>query len=83
MVLIVVQGDGTAFIFRDKPEVFTLSVHGEGNFPTRKQTSDLDVPLSDGTGDNEFLRHASPTMKHYLPEHLCAAVVRKRSISSV
>ena len=31
------QGDGTAFIFQGRPEVFTFSVHGEGNFPARKQ----------------------------------------------
>jgi acetoin utilization deacetylase AcuC-like enzyme len=46
------QGDGTAAIFRDDPSVFTLSVHGAKNFPFRKETSDLDVMLPDGTGDD-------------------------------
>jgi acetoin utilization deacetylase AcuC-like enzyme len=50
------QGDGTAAIFAEDPRVFTCSLHGEKNFPSRKQTSDLDVPLPDGTGDDEYLR---------------------------
>ncbi|BDA50809.1 Acetoin utilization protein AcuC [Coccomyxa sp. Obi] len=50
------QGDGTALIFEGEPRVFTMSMHGEGNFPARKQRSDLDVPLPDGTADDEYLR---------------------------
>lgn len=49
------QGDGTASIFADDPRVFTCSLHGAKNFPSRKQASDLDVPLPDGTGDDEYL----------------------------
>jgi acetoin utilization deacetylase AcuC-like enzyme len=49
------QGDGTAKIFRDDPTVFTLSLHGEKNFPFRKETGDLDVGLPDGCGDAEYL----------------------------
>ncbi len=49
------QGDGTASIFAGDPDVFTLSLHGERNFPFRKQSSTLDVPLADGTGDEEYL----------------------------
>lgn len=37
-------------------DVFTLSVHGANNFPTRKQASTLDVGLPDGTGDEQYLR---------------------------
>lgn len=50
------QGDGTAAIFADDPDVLTLSVHGEKNFPLRKQTSRRDVGLADRTGDEEYLR---------------------------
>lgn len=50
------QGDGTAKIFEDDPDVLTISVHGENNFPFRKQTSRVDVALPDGTPDAEFLR---------------------------
>jgi acetoin utilization deacetylase AcuC-like enzyme len=49
------QGNGTAHIFRNDPEVFTLSVHGEKNFPLRKEASSLDLPLPDGVGDEAFL----------------------------
>ena len=48
------QGDGTEFIFRDEPAVFTFSMHCE-NFPARKQHSDRDVALAAGTGDHEYL----------------------------
>lgn len=49
------QGNGTAAIFVDDPTVFTFSIHGSRNFPFRKETSDLDVALSDGAGDQEYL----------------------------
>ncbi|NEQ52153.1 MAG: histone deacetylase [Leptolyngbya sp. SIO3F4] len=49
------QGDGTAWIFRDDPSVFTFSMHCDVNFPGRKQISDLDVPLAAGTEDQEYL----------------------------
>ncbi len=49
------QGNGTASIFRDDSTVFTLSIHGEKNFPFRKEASDLDVNLPDGCGDCEYL----------------------------
>jgi acetoin utilization deacetylase AcuC-like enzyme len=49
------QGNGTAQIFENEPRVFTFSMHGENNFPFRKERSDLDVPLADGTADEEYL----------------------------
>jgi acetoin utilization deacetylase AcuC-like enzyme len=49
------QGNGTAAIFAGDANVFTFSVHGASNFPFRKEQSDLDVPLPDGSGDDEFL----------------------------
>jgi acetoin utilization deacetylase AcuC-like enzyme len=51
------QGDGTAEIFQNDPDVFTLSIHGESNFPFRKKKSRLDVPLPDGIEDAAYLRH--------------------------
>jgi acetoin utilization deacetylase AcuC-like enzyme len=50
------QGNGTASIFREDPTVFTLSLHGEKNFPFRKEPSDLDVDLPDGCTDEPYLR---------------------------
>lgn len=49
------QGNGTAAIFRDDASVFTLSLHGERNFPFRKEAGDLDVELPDGCGDADYL----------------------------
>jgi acetoin utilization deacetylase AcuC-like enzyme len=49
------QGDGTAAIFVDDPSVFTFSIHGQKNFPFRKQPSDLDIGLADRTDDQAYL----------------------------
>ncbi len=49
------QGNGTAHVFKSDPTVFTLSMHGQKNFPFRKEASDLDVDLPDGCGDDEYL----------------------------
>ena len=49
------QGNGTAAIFAGDPEVFTFSMHGQNNFPTRKEQSDLDIGLPDGTDDSPYL----------------------------
>lgn len=49
------QGNGTAQIFENDPRVFTFSMHGANNFPYRKEKSDLDIPLADGTSDKEYL----------------------------
>lgn len=50
------QGNGTAAIARDDDTIFTFSMHGANNFPFRKETSDLDIELDDGTGDDEYLQ---------------------------
>ena len=49
------QGDGNAAILRDQPAAFVASLHGERNFPFRKEASDLDIALPDGTGDAGYL----------------------------
>jgi acetoin utilization deacetylase AcuC-like enzyme len=49
------QGNGTASIFRNDSSVFTLSMHGEKNFPFRKEDSDLDIALPDGCTDAHYL----------------------------
>jgi acetoin utilization deacetylase AcuC-like enzyme len=51
------QGNGTASIFAGDDSVFTFSIHGARNFPFAKESSDLDVELADGTGDDEYLWH--------------------------
>jgi acetoin utilization deacetylase AcuC-like enzyme len=49
------QGNGTAAIFAADPTVFTFSIHGAKDFPLRKEQSDLDIELEDGTGDEAYL----------------------------
>jgi acetoin utilization deacetylase AcuC-like enzyme len=56
------QGNGTAQIFEHNPAVFTFSMHGDKNFPFRKEKSDLDIPLPDDTGDKEFLSILTETL---------------------
>jgi acetoin utilization deacetylase AcuC-like enzyme len=65
------QGNGTAAIFQGVEEVFTFSMHGERNYPLVKMRSNLDVGLSDGTGDAEYLAQ--------LQEHLLAVLDRSRA----
>ena len=49
------QGNGTAKLFKHNTQVFTFSMHGEHNYPFRKEKSDLDIGLKDGTKDEEYL----------------------------
>ncbi|MFZ0491249.1 MAG: histone deacetylase, partial [Salegentibacter sp.] len=58
------QGNGTAEIFENDPSVFTFSMHGKGNYPFKKERSDLDLEIPDGTGDEEYLQ----ILKKTLPE---------------
>jgi acetoin utilization deacetylase AcuC-like enzyme len=60
------QGNGTAAIFSGDPSVFTFSMHGDKNYPFKKEVSDLDVPLADGTGDDEYLS----LLRAHLPDVL-------------
>ena len=49
------QGNGTAKLMEDVSEVFTFSVHGKNNYPFRKEQSDLDIGLEDGTSGKDYL----------------------------
>jgi len=49
------QGNGTASIFAQDQQVFTFSMHGKNNYPMHKETSDMDIPLEDGTTDETYL----------------------------
>jgi len=64
------QGNGTAHVFRDDPEVFTFSIHQEHLYPIKEQ-SDLDIGLDNGVGDEEFNRRlaaALPRVWEHRPE---------------
>jgi acetoin utilization deacetylase AcuC-like enzyme len=56
------QGNGTAEIFQGQSSVFTFSMHGLNNYPSRKEISDLDIPLPDKTDDLLFLSILKETL---------------------
>lgn len=60
------QGNGTAEIFQNEEAVFTFSMHGRGNYPFKKETSDLDIPLEKGTTDKEYLHQLKETLPKLL-----------------
>jgi acetoin utilization deacetylase AcuC-like enzyme len=66
------QGNGTAAIFAEEPEVFTLSLHGEKNYPLIKQQSTIDVALADNTADEEYLhlleQNLAPVFEKFRPD---------------
>jgi len=51
-------------MFEDDPDVFTLSLHGARNFPFRKATGRLDVPLADGCDDATYLAALGAALEH-------------------
>ncbi|WP_405208589.1 histone deacetylase [Aquimarina sp. LLG6339-5] len=56
------QGNGTAEIFKNDPNVFTFSMHGASNYPFKKEQSDLDIPLINGTEDKDYLKILKETL---------------------
>ncbi len=49
------QGNGTAALCQTDPDTFTFSMHGENNYPARKEQSSWDIALPDGTTDEQYL----------------------------
>lgn len=58
------QGNGTAEIFQNDDRVFTFSMHGKSNYPFKKEKSDLDLPMENDCGDEEFLN----ALRYTLPQ---------------
>jgi acetoin utilization deacetylase AcuC-like enzyme len=56
------QGNGTAAILENDERIFTLSLHGENNFPFQKERSNLDIALPDGCGDAPYLAALSTAL---------------------
>jgi len=69
------QGNGNAVAFARDPSVFTLSIHEEDNYPTPKAKSDLDVGLSSGVGDREYLRIFKETVDCLLDDERPGLVI--------
>lgn len=56
------QGNGTAEIFKDSPEVFTFSMHCRTNYPMEKEVSDLDISLEPFMEDEAYLKILQETL---------------------
>jgi acetoin utilization deacetylase AcuC-like enzyme len=63
------QGNGTAAMFAHDPRVFTFSVHGEANYPGRKERSDLDIALPPNCPDGTYLRATTQGLHQVLDTH--------------
>lgn len=68
------QGNGTAALLGGEPRALTLSIHGERNYPFRKERSSLDLGLPDGVTDLDYLRvlrgQALPALDAFRPDLL-------------
>jgi len=62
------QGNGTAEIFENDDSVFTFSMHGAGNYPFKKEKSDLDIAVPDGSGDEIYLQKLKETLPKLIDE---------------
>ncbi len=66
------QGDGTAVLLAGRPDIFTLSLHAEKNFPVRKARSSLDIALPDELDDDGYLealeRALIPVLDDFAPD---------------
>ncbi len=60
------QGNGTAALFKQDPNVFTFSMHGAKNYPFKKEKSDLDIGLQNDTQDALFLEILENTLPKLL-----------------
>jgi acetoin utilization deacetylase AcuC-like enzyme len=61
------QGDGTASLCAGDALTFTLSVHAAANYPFHRETSDLDVDLPTGTGDDAYLTALEHALHQAVP----------------
>lgn len=66
------QGQGTSKIFEKEKRAFTFSMHGKNNYPAHKEKSSLDIELTDGMADEEYLsilKTALPkAIQHFKPD---------------
>jgi len=62
------QGNGTAYIFKNEPRVFTFSIHQENNYPAVKPPSNLDIGVEDGCSDKTYLKHLEENIPRILDD---------------
>lgn len=68
------QGNGTAEIFQNESRVFTFSMHGEANYPLKKEKSDLDIALPLRINDKTYLEiletHLLEVLNRFEPDFI-------------
>jgi acetoin utilization deacetylase AcuC-like enzyme len=69
------QGDGTAKLAQNNTSICTVSLHGEKNFPYRKQRSDMDFAMEKGTEDDAYLDTVEQALQLALNTHPADAVI--------
>lgn len=69
------QGNGTAEILKDRPEVFTFSMHQESGYPEVKSPGSLDIGLPERTGDAAYLKALEAALPEVLDGHRPELVV--------
>ncbi|MBW8004413.1 MAG: histone deacetylase [candidate division NC10 bacterium] len=66
------QGNGTAAMFQNDPDVLTFSIHGANNYPYRQVPSTTDIALPDGTQDDFYMQalqgHLPGLLRTFQPE---------------
>lgn len=69
------QGNGTAAILSGDDHIFTFSIHGAKNFPFRKEMSNLDIELADGTDDMAYEQALARGLSHSFAANLPQLVI--------
>ena len=58
------QGDGTAEIFKNHPQVYTCSIHAKKNYPAKKQQSNQDIELEEHLQDEAYLNIVEDSLQN-------------------
>lgn len=68
------QGNGTAEICQNDPNIYTFSMHAEENYPLEKEKSNLDIGLHFEVTDEEYLEllttNLNRTIEEFKPEFI-------------
>ena len=63
------QGNGTAHIFKNDSNVVTFSIHMREGYPYHRPASDLDINLSNDTGDEIYLEQLKEGLDSILEQY--------------
>lgn len=77
------QGNGTAELAHDDPDLVTYSVHGARNYPFQKARSDLDRALPDGVDDDGYLAVVASDVPRLLDQYAPTAVLYQGGVDVI